>query len=371
MVTPPARPQATRVLIVDDSAAARAMLKMIIESDPALTVMAAVPDAFAAARRMREELPDAILLDLELPGMDGLTFLRKIMQQHPLPVIVCSSHVAEGSSAMMTALELGAVEVIVKPAPRTPDERQEAAIRICDAIRAATSTRRSAGRGDLRPLAPGPKLTADEILPPLAHIRPTPRTGPVVCIGASTGGTEALRAILTELPASAPPIVVVQHMPQGFTAAFARRLDSLCALSVTEAADGDPVLPGQVLIAPGDRHLLLRRRNLAYRVAVVGGPYVCRHRPAVDVLFRSAAQDAAGNALGIILTGMGDDGARSMLEMHQAGAMTVAQDEDSCVVYGMPREAMRLGGVTRQEPLHRIPALIMQFARNHATGAAG
>lgn len=362
--------QQTRVLIVDDSAAARAMLKAIVESDPALTVMACVGDAFAAARKMRDELPDAILLDLELPGMDGLTFLRRIMMQHPLPVIVCSSHASSGSGAMMTAYEAGAVEVILKPAPKTAVDQQEAAIRICDAIRAATHNRRSRVASETRPLAPGPKLTADEILPLALHPKPVPMTGPVICIGASTGGTEALREILVALPANAPPIVVVQHMPQGFTAAFARRLDSLCAVKVTEARDDMPVLQGQVVIAQGDRHLLLRRRSQEYRISVLDGPYVCRHRPSVDVLFRSAAQAAGGNAMGIILTGMGDDGARCMAEMRSAGAITIAQDEASCVVYGMPQEAVRQGGVVRSEPLSKIAASIMDFARRHEAAGA-
>ncbi|MCE6951808.1 chemotaxis response regulator protein-glutamate methylesterase [Cereibacter sphaeroides] len=359
----------TRVLIVDDSAGARAMFKVIVESDPALQVMAAVPDAYAAARAMRTELPDAILLDLELPGMDGLTFLRKIMQQHPIPVIVCSSHVGAGTDTMVAALELGAKEVIAKPAARNEIERQEASIRICDAIRAATETTRRRAQPEARPLAPGPKLTADEILPARPP-RPVPETMPVVCIGASTGGTEALRDVLTALPASAPPIVIVQHMPRGFTAAFARRLDSLCAIEVLEAEDEMQVLPGRAIIAQGDRHLLLRRRNQGYRVSVVDGAYVCRHRPSVDVLFRSAAQEAGSNALGIIMTGMGDDGARCMAEMRAADAETIAQNEESCVVYGMPREAVAHGGVQKVEPLDRLATRIVEFGRRQAERVA-
>lgn len=362
--------ETAKVLIVDDSASARAMLRSIVESDPGLTVMAACVDAFEAAKVMRDGLPDVILLDLELPGMDGMSFLKRIMAQRPLPVVICSGLTARGSEQSIAALEAGAVEVILKPSAANEKARAEAQVRICDALRAAAQSR--GGRaglllpGALR--APGPKLTADEILPPPNLSRPVPVTEPVVCIGASTGGTEALRQVLVALPADAPAICIVQHMPAGFTAAFARRLDGLCKVKVSEAVDGATVGQGEVLIAPGDQHMMLRRVSNGYRVSVVQGPYVSRHRPSVDVLFRSAAGAAGANALGMILTGMGDDGARCLGEMKAAGSPTIAQDEATCVVYGMPREAVRMGSAVQSLPLEKMASAIMNFARRHRTG---
>lgn len=356
-----------KVLIVDDSASARAMLRAIVESDPGLSVMGLAPDAFAAAKAMKESLPDVMLLDLELPGMDGLTFLRRIMEQRPIPVVVCSGFTARGSEHSLAALEAGAVEVILKPSAGNERARAEAQVRICDALRAACQSRgRPSLPGALR--APGAKLSADEVLPPPNFLKKPPVTEPVICIGASTGGTEALREILTALPADAPGIAIVQHMPPGFTAAFARRLDGLCKVRVSEATDGAVLRQGEVLIAPGDRHMALRRLPSGYRVNVLDGPYVSRHRPSVDVLFRSAAGSAGANALGIIMTGMGDDGARCLGEMKMAGALTLAQDEASSVVYGMPREAVKLGSAVQTVALDRMAAAIMSFARRHRAG---
>jgi two-component system, chemotaxis family, protein-glutamate methylesterase/glutaminase len=358
-----------KVLIVDDSASARAMLRAIVESDPALAVMGAAPDAFAAVKMMKQELPDVILLDLELPGMDGTTFLSRIMAQRPIPVVVCSGHGASGTDRTLAALEAGAIEVILKPQSRDEQARAEAQLRICDALHAASQS------GGKRPIAStlarsaGAKLSPDEVLPPPNLSKQVPITEPVVVIGASTGGTEALRALLTALPADAPAIAIVQHMPPGFTAAFARRLDSLCALRVTEAVDGMMLRAGEVVIAPGDQHMILRRVATGYRVSVTGGPNVSRHRPSVDVLFRSAAGAAGPNALGILLTGMGDDGARCLGEMKAAGAHTIAQDEASSVVYGMPREAVRMGSAVQSMPLGRMAATIMGFARRHTAGS--
>lgn len=340
------------VLIVDDSAAVRAALSAIVKSDPGLALFGTAGDPFAAAELMRSGLPDVILLDLELPKMDGLTFLRRIMAQRPLPVVVCSSHTESGSASALKALDLGAAEVLSKPRLDTPVARAEAAIRIGDALRAAASSQGSARRRvSIQP--PGEKLTADVILPALPP-RPVPATEPIVAIGASTGGTTALQAILTALPATAPAIVIVQHMPEHFTRAFAQRLDTLCAMEVREAVDGDAPRAGLVLIAPGNHHMLLRRQGTQYRVGIVDGPCVARHRPSVDVLFRSTAQAAGRNALGIILTGMGDDGAACMAELRLAGARTLAQDEATSVVYGMPREAAAAGGVDSILPLGRF-----------------
>lgn len=340
------------VLIVDDSAAVRAALSAIIKSDPGLALFGTASDPFAAADLMRTALPDVILLDLELPRMDGLTFLKKIMSQRPLPVVVCSSHTEAGSKSALKALDLGASEVLSKPRLDSPVARAEAAVRIGDALRAAASSQPSA-RKRVMSQSPGEKLTADVILPPLPP-REVPVTEPIVAIGASTGGTNALQTILTALPASAPAIVIVQHMPEHFTRAFAQRLDTLCAIEVREAADGDVPRAGLALIAPGNHHMVLRRQGTQYRVGIIDGPYVGRHRPSVDVLFRSTAQAAGRNALGAILTGMGDDGAACMAEMRRAGARTLAQDEATCVVYGMPREAVEAGGVDAVLPLNRF-----------------
>lgn len=369
-MTPSPHDSPIGVLIVDDSATARAVLKSLVSADPSLRVIGTAPDAFSAARSMRDALPDVMLLDLELPQMDGLTFLRKIMTQRPIPVVICSSHTGAGSDVTLRALELGAADVIGKPSVAGPTERQEAQVRVCDAIHAAFQTRRGRKKSP-HPFQPGPKLSADEILPPPRPglRRPARRLSPMVAIGASTGGTEALSSVLRALPRDAPPVAVVQHMPKGFTAAFARRLDGLCPVTVQEARDGDALEQGRVLIAPGDRHMLVRRTGGGYRVELADGPYVSRHRPSVDVLFRSVAQAAGPDALGIIMTGMGDDGARCMAEMRDAGARTIAQDEQSCVVYGMPREAVRHGGVTLSLPLDRLWREIAAWNIERSTAA--
>lgn len=349
-----------RVLIVDDSASVRQTLASILNEAPDIEVVGAAADPFAAARRIGEDLPDVIILDLEMPRMDGLTFLRKIMAQKPIPVIVCSTLTERGSQILFDVLEAGAVDVLPKPRVDTRQFLMESSVRVCDAVRAAAKARPRPGRAR-RPLVEA-KLTADVMMPaPLANRRIAP-TDRIVCIGASTGGTESVREVLERLPVDCPGIVIVQHMPEHFTAAFARRLDGLCAIAVKEAADGDTVQPGRALIAPGNRHLLLQRTGAHYSVAVKDGPLVSRHRPAVDVLFRSAAQCAGANASGIIMTGMGDDGAAGLLEMRKAGAMTVAQDEESCVVFGMPKEAIERGGAIRIVPLGQIHMEIMRAA---------
>jgi two-component system chemotaxis response regulator CheB len=356
-----------RVLIVDDSALVRQTLAEVLASDPDIEVLGTASDPFAAARRIQEEVPDVITLDVEMPRMDGITFLRKLMAQRPIPVVMCSSLTEDGSQTLMQALEAGAVDVILKPRVDAAQFLQEARVRVCDAVKAAAQARlrRLPGRaGGFVSSAPAQKLNADVMLPPpIAGHAMARTTETVVCIGASTGGTESLRVILEALPVSSPGIVIVQHMPEKFTEAFARRLDTLCEVEVKEASDGDAVLRGRVLIAPGNYHMLLQRSGARYHVAVKAGPLVSRHRPSVDVLFRSAAHTAGGNALGIIMTGMGDDGAHGLLEMRQAGASTVAQDEATSVVFGMPKEAIALGAADRVLPLDRLAGEIVRAGR--------
>jgi two-component system chemotaxis response regulator CheB len=349
-----------RVLIVDDSASVRQTLSSIIEATPDLEVMATASDPFVAAQRIQEEVPDVIILDVEMPRMDGITFLRKLMAQRPIPCVLCSTLAEPGSDVLFDALEAGAVEVIPKPRIDTRRFLTESQIRITDAVRAAA--RASLRKRSHFPRETEKKLTADVIMPPPRALRSLTRTtDQVVCIGASTGGTESLREVLVALPPDSPGVVIVQHMPEKFTAAFAKRLDGLCQIDVKEAEDGDQVIAGRALIAPGNHHLLLQRSGARYHVGVRDGPLVSRHRPSVDVLFRSAAQYAGSNALGVIMTGMGDDGAKGLLEMKKAGAATLAQNEETCVVFGMPKEAIALGAADKTAPLSAIASEIMKF----------
>jgi two-component system chemotaxis response regulator CheB len=351
-----------RVLIVDDSASVRQTLAEILSSDEQIEVIGTAADPFIAAQRMLKDLPDVITLDVEMPRMDGITFLKKIMSQHPTPVVMCSSLTEEGSVTLMQALEAGAVDVILKPRQDTQQFLRDSSLRICDAIKAAAQARlgRLPGRhGEQVPK----KLTADAVMPPPFNTPMARTTEKVVCMGASTGGTESLRVVLEALPVDCPGIVIVQHMPEHFTASFAKRLNSICEVEVKEAEDGDTVLRGRVLIAPGNRHTLLQRSGARYYVSVKDGALVSRHRPSVDVLFRSAAQFAGANALGIIMTGMGDDGAKGLMEMSSAGADTIAQDEETCVVFGMPREAIALGAARRVMPLQALAADIVRAGR--------
>ena len=351
--------QKIRVLIVDDSAVVRQTLREVLESDPEIEVIATAGDPFVAADRIANQVPDVITLDIEMPRMDGLTFLKKLMSQHPIPVVICSSLAEEGAQSTFRALEYGAVEIITKPKLGTKQFLEDSRIEICNAVKAAAGAR-------LRNLLPShtvePKLNADCILAQATHAM-AETTEKVVAIGASTGGTEALRAVLEALPADTPGIVIVQHMPELFTRAFASRLDSLCAITVKEAETNDSVIRGRALIAPGNHHMLLKRSGARYYVEIKDGPLVCRHRPSVDVLFRSAARYAGRNAVGIIMTGMGDDGAHGMLEMKQAGAVTIAQDEASCVVFGMPKEAIKMNGVDKILPLNSIASALLSYGR--------
>lgn len=346
-----------RVLIVDDSALVRQTLSDIISRDPDLTVMGTAADPFIAAERIKAELPDVITLDVEMPRMDGITFLQKIMTQCPIPVVICSSLAERGSETALKALEYGAVEIIQKPKLGTKTFLLESSIRICDAIKAAAMA-----KPRRLPLSPQtqPKLTADAVIEKPASRAMIQTTEKVIVIGASTGGTEAVRVVLEALPQDAPGLVIVQHMPEHFTASFAKRLDELCRITVKEAENGDTVLRGRALIAPGNLHTLLKRSGARYYVEVRHGPLVSRHRPSVDVLFRSAARYAGNNAVAVILTGMGDDGATGMLEMKEAGAYTIAQDESSCVVFGMPQEAIKRGAVHQVLPLEAIAAEMLR-----------
>lgn len=358
-------PKKIRVLIVDGSASIRQTLTAILNRDPQIEVIGCASDPFIAARRIRKIVPDVITLDVEMPKMDGITFLRKLMSQYPIPVVICSSLAEEGSETMMQAFEAGAVDVILKPREGVADHLNEIGNNIRDVIKSAAKARTGVRRDIfVADLVPSEKLSADVVLPPpiAGHVM-TKTTEAVVCIGASTGGTESLRVVLEALPADSPGIAIVQHMPGKFTAAFASRLNSLCKVEIKEAEDGDPVLRGHVLIAPGGRHMLLERQGTRYCVSIKDGPPVSRHRPSVDVLFRSAAHAAGVNAVGVIMTGMGDDGACSMLEMKQSGAFNIAQDEASSVVFGMPKEAIAKGGVDLVVPLNRIAREILRAAQ--------
>ncbi|HKJ05817.1 MAG TPA: chemotaxis response regulator protein-glutamate methylesterase [Geopsychrobacteraceae bacterium] len=354
-----------KVLIVDDSAVVRQVLSKILSSDPDIEVIGTAADPYLAADRIRKQVPDVITLDVEMPRMDGLTFLQKIMSQRPIPVVICSTLTTKGAEATLKAIQYGAVEIINKPQMGTKNFLEESKVFICDAIKAAAQARIKPISGtSLREVSP--KHTADAVLSRSKVGSILKTTEQVVVVGASTGGTEALRLFLQALPLDAPGIVVVQHMPEHFTAAFAKRLDGICGISVKEAADGDTVIPGRALIAPGNRHLLLKRSGARYYVELKDGPLVCRHRPSVDVLFRSASRYAGANAIGVIMTGMGDDGSRGMLELKEAGATNFAQDEESCVVFGMPKEAIKLGAVNKVLPLEKLAAAILNECASKA-----
>jgi two-component system chemotaxis response regulator CheB len=350
-----------KVLIVDDSAVVRQVVGSVLGGDARIEVIGAVADPLLAIEKMRLCWPDVIVLDIEMPRMDGLTFLRKIMSERPTAVIICSTLTEAGAGTTLEALAAGAVATIQKPRLGLRDFLADASDDLVMAVlTAARANVRVLAMRAARPAAPLAKLSADAVLAPAVHGTLTVTTERVVALGTSTGGTQALEVVLAALPRNAPGIVVVQHMPEKFTAAFAARLDSVCRISVKEASNNERVLPGHALIAPGGKHMLLKRSGARYFVEIVDGPLVNRHRPSVDVLFRSVAKSAGANALGIIMTGMGDDGAAGLLEMRNAGARTLAQDEASCVVYGMPKEALKRGGVERSVPLDAIAKEIGQ-----------
>jgi two-component system chemotaxis response regulator CheB len=347
-----------RVLIVDDSAVVRKTLEDILSSDSNIEVIGTAVDPYVAAERMKAEVPDVITLDIEMPRMDGLTFLQKLMKQHPIPVVICSSVAEHGTANALKALEYGAVEIITKPKVGTKKFLEESSIRLIDKVKAAAMARPRAIKA-VPTIRVSPKLDADAVLP-RGKPQTLTTTEKICLVGASTGGTEALRVFLEALPPGCPPIAIVQHMPEHFTAAFANRLNSICRITVKEASDGDSMLRGQALIAPGDKHLLLKRSGARYYVEVKAGPLVSRHRPSVDVLFRSGAQYGGSNVVAAIMTGMGDDGAKGMKELFDAGAYTIAQDEASCVVFGMPQEAIKAGGVHKVMSLQHIAGEIVR-----------
>ena len=344
----------TRVLIVDDSALVRQMMTDILSRDPAIEVVGSAADPYAAWDKIQRLHPDVITLDVEMPRMDGLTFLEKLMRAHPLPVLMVSSLTERGCETTLRALELGAVDFVTKPRIDVARGTAEMAAEIVAKVKLA---------GSVKPRA------KTQLVPAEATAAPAPRptsfrgTYKIVAIGASTGGTEALRELLCDLPSDAPGIVIVQHMPEQFTRAFADRLNGLARIHISEARDGDRVLPGHALIAPGNYHMEMARNGADYRVRVFMDEPVNRHRPSVDVLFNSCARAAGQNAVGVILTGMGDDGARGLLAMRSAGARTVAQDEATCVVFGMPKEAIAMGGAELIEPLPRIAQTTIRLAR--------
>ncbi len=363
-----------KVLVVDDSAVVRKVMTEIFEKAPGIQFLGAASDPLFAMNYMGKEWPDVIVLDVEMPRMDGITFLRKIMGERPTPIVICSTLTEKGAETTMQAMAAGAVDIVTKPKVGLKGFLQDEASSLISVVKAAgkanmgrvkrlVETQAKPVNGKSHPM-PGKgtsqKFNADAMLPQRAGKAMTQTTEQIVAIGTSTGGTQALEAVLSKLPRVSPGMVIVQHMPAQFTKAFADRLNSVCEIEVLEAKDGDRVIPGRALIAPGGMHMLLKRNGAQYFVEVKDGPQVNRHKPSVDVLFRSVAQHAGKNALGIIMTGMGDDGAAGLLEMRQVGAHTLGQDEASSVVYGMPREAMKKGAVEREVSLDGIPGEILK-----------
>ena len=339
-----------KVLVVDDSAIVRKILSETIAMESDMEVVGTAPDPYVARDKILAFNPDVLTLDIEMPRMDGLTFLKKLMQYRPMPVIVISSLAQSSCEISLEALRCGAVEVMAKPGgPYSIGELREG---LPQKLRAAAAARVAL-----------PRVRAEPLEAPAAKHRETFRADTVIAIGASTGGTEAIHDVLVQLPPETPGIVLTQHIPRLFSASFARRLDRACSFEVKEAADGDELGPGRALLAPGDFHMVLRRVGAGYRVQIQDGPKVCYQRPAVDVMFSSVAQAAGENAVGVLLTGMGSDGAQGLLSMRKAGARTVVQNEETCVVYGMPREAVRLGAAERVLALSAIPAAILDMAR--------
>jgi two-component system chemotaxis response regulator CheB len=352
-----------KVMVVDDSAVVREVVKQVLETDPGIQVIATAMDPLFAMEKMKTQWPDVIVLDIEMPRMDGITFLHKIMSERPTPVVICSTLTEKGAQVTMLALAAGATSIITKPKMGVKRFLQEDASNdLVEAVKAAAhaNVRKLVDTTIRHPASVvAPKLNADAILPPPGAGTLEQTSEQIVAIGTSTGGTQALEVVLTALPRVCAGIVVVQHMPEMFTEAFAQRLNSLCEIEVLEAKNNDRVIPGRALIAPGGKHMMVKRSGAQYHVEVIEGPLVNRHRPSVDVLFRSVAKYAGRNALGIIMTGMGDDGARGLKEMRDAGAYTLGENEETCVVYGMPKEAWKMGAVCEEIPLQQIASRII------------
>ena len=346
-----AEQKTTKVLIVDDSAIVRKILSKQLDAHPSIEVIATAPDPYIARDKIVTLNPDVLILDVEMPRMDGVTFLKKLMKYHPMPVIIFSSLTPQGSKTAVEALASGAVEVLAKPGP---------SYSVGDACKQLCQTILAIPKGSFPKPVSAPAAPAAPAEP--AHLLET--THKIIAIGASTGGVQALTCVLSSLPADSPGTLVVQHMPAQFTRSFAERLNETCAVQVKEAADGDHIIPGRVLIAPGGYHMVLQRSGASYYVAIKDGPAVCHQKPSVEVLFNSVAKYAGTNAVGAILTGMGNDGAKGLLALKEAGAHTIAQDEATCVVFGMPREAIRLNAAEAIIPLEKISAALIQFARS-------
>ena len=353
-----------RVLIVDDSSLVRQMLTDILNEAPDIEVVGVASDPLFARERIKALNPDVLTLDVEMPRMDGLTFLSNLMRLRPMPVIMVSSLTERGAQTTLRALELGAIDFVSKPKADLSGTLRDFSEEICSKVRTAAHARvrARAEQPAPSPIAVPPKYSADAVLPSSAPPRRLHTTERIIAIGASTGGTEAIKVVLQSLPADGPAVVIAQHIPAAFSGAFTQRMDSISAMSVCEPRDGQQIVPGHVYIAPGDQHLMVDRDGARYLCRLSTGPHVNRHRPSVDVLFRSVAQNAGHNAVGAILTGMGDDGARGLKEMLDAGARTVAQDEASSVVWGMPGAAVKHGGVMEVQPLERIAEAILRLA---------
>ena len=350
-----------KLLIIDDSALVRQALTKVFSSDAEIEIVGTASDPYVAARKMKEVKPDVITLDIEMPRMDGITFLQKLMAQYPMPVVVISTLTLEGADTALMALDFGAVEVIPKPKLNTKAAIEENTIKLCDAVKAAYYAR-------VKRITNKAKSTPYSSSIPVFSTRKNniiQTTDKVVAIGASTGGVKAIKEILQQLPVDCPGVVIVQHMPELFTKQFALRLDQECEVSVKEAEEGDSILRGQVLIAPGNLHLTVKRSGAKYIVQLIDKPLINRHRPSVDVLFQSVARSVGKNAIGVILTGMGTDGAKGMLDMKATGAYTIAQDELSSVVYGMPKEAVKLKAIDKVLGLNQIAKEIVRKAKSN------
>jgi two-component system chemotaxis response regulator CheB len=353
-----------KVLIVDDSALIRSVMREIISSQQDMEVVGVAPDPLVARELIKQTNPDVLTLDVEMPKMDGLDFLEKLMRLRPMPVVMVSSLTERGSEITLRALELGAVDFVTKPKMSIESGMREYTELIADKIRAASKAR-------VKPrqlAAPGAARPADGGALPLIR-NPLTSSEKLIIIGASTGGTEAIKDFLIQMPSDCPGILITQHMPEGFTRSFAKRLDSICKISVKEADSGERVLPGHAFIAPGHSHLMLARSGANYVTQLDQGPPVNRHRPSVDVLFNSAAVCAGKNAVGVIMTGMGKDGAQGMLEMKKAGAYNFAQDEASCVVFGMPREAIAVGATHEVGAINDLPGMVLGYLAAHSSRA--